>query len=106
MDPAVVQAILDDWRTAPISEGHRAVFGVIEMVTQRPEEIDAAAMRKPLSLGVHPDAIREALFIAFLFNTLNRCAETFEFGTPTEAEARRIGFLADKIGYGLVQIPG
>ncbi len=106
IDPDAVRAALDDWRNAPLPERIRAVLGLLEAVTVRPESVSAADVRPLLDLGIEPDAIREALYVAFLFNLLNRCADTFGFGTPTEAEARRIGFLADKLGYGLVQIPG
>lgn len=106
MDPAAVEAAFEDWRTAPLPERTRAVLGLLEQVTLRPEAVSAAEMRDVLARGVEPEAIREALYIAFLFNLLTRCADAFDFGTPTEAEARRIGLLADKLGYGLVQIPG
>lgn len=106
IDPDAVRAALDDWRTAPLPERTRAVLGLLEAVTVHPESVSAANVRPLLDLGIEPDAIREALYVAFLFNLLNRCADSFGFGTPTEAEARRIGFLADRVGYGLVQIPG
>lgn len=106
IDPEAVRAAIEDWRTAPFPETTRAVLGLIEKVTVQPEKLTADDMRAVLAAGVHPDAIREALYIAFLFNLLNRCSETFGFGTPTADEARRIGFLADRLGYGLVQIPG
>ena len=106
MDPAVVRAVLDDWRTAPVPERTRAVLGLLETVTLRPESLTASGIRPLLALGLSPDAVREALYVAFLFNLLNRCAGAFGFDPPTGEAARRIGFLAHHLGYGLVQIPG
>ncbi len=106
MDPKTVQAVLADWRTAPIPRKTRALLGFLEAVTLRPAEVGAEDVRPLLALGLAPDAIREALYVCFLFNVLNRCADSFAFDPPSEVSARRIGLMAHWLGYNRVQLPG
>jgi alkylhydroperoxidase family enzyme len=106
MDPQVVQAVLTDWRTAPIPERTRAILGFLEALTLRPREVSGADVRPLLELGLEPDAIREAIYVCFLFNVLNRCADSMSFDPASGLSVRRIGFTAHWLGYGGVQLPG
>jgi len=102
----MVAAVLEDWRTAPIAERLRAALALIEVLTLRPSEVTAATMRAAKTAGLNDRAIREAAYVCFLFSTLDRLADALDFTLPTEAQARTIGRLMLRFGYGLAKLPG
>ncbi len=90
-DQALVEAVLDDWHTAPVSEKLRAVLSSLERLMLRPDEFsseDVLAMRQA---GASDAAIEEAIMICALFNIADRLADTFDYETPDAEGARRAG---------------
>ena len=106
LDEQTVKAVLDDWRTAPISDRLRATLTFLEALTLRPAEVTAATMRELKAAGLNDRAIREAAYVCFLFNVLDRLADAFNFTLPTEEEARKIGNMTFRLGYGIAKLPG
>jgi len=106
LDHETVRAVLEDWRTAQIPERLRATLKYLEALTLRPTEVDAAAMRELKAAGLNDRAIREATYVCFLFNVLDRLADALDFTMPTEEEARAIGKLTFRLGYGIAKLPG
>jgi alkylhydroperoxidase family enzyme len=101
-----VKAVLEDWRTAPIPERLRATLSFLETLTLRPAEVTAATMRELKAAGLSDRAIREAAYVCFLFSVLDRLADAFNFTLPTEEEARKIGSMTFRLGYGIAKLPG
>lgn len=106
LDQQTVDAVLADWRTAAISERLRATLKYLEVLTLRPTEVNAETMRELKAAGVSDNAIREATYVCFLFNVLDRVADALDFTLPTEEEARKIGRVTYRLGYGIVKLPG
>ena len=106
LDQQTVDAVLADWRTAPISERLRATLKYLEVLTLRPTEVNAGTMRELKAAGVSDTAIREATYVCFLFNVLDRLADALDFTLPTEEEAQKIGNLTYRLGYGIAKLPG
>lgn len=106
LDQATVDAVLADWRTAPVSERLRAVLGFLETLTLRPWEVAPETLRTLRTAGVSDAAIREAVYVCFLFNVLDRLADALDFSVPSEEEARKIGALTFRLGYGIAKLPG
>jgi alkylhydroperoxidase family enzyme len=106
LDEQTVKAVLEDWRTAPISERLRAALTFLEALTLRPTEVTAATMKALKAAGLTDRAIREAAYVCFLFNVLDRLADAFDFTLPTEEEARKIGDMTFRLGYGIAKLPG
>jgi len=82
---ALIQAVLADYRTAPISEKLRAMLGFLEKLTLRPAEVgpdDAAPLR---AAGLSDAEIESAVHVCALFNVINRVADSLGF----EATDRR-----------------
>jgi alkylhydroperoxidase family enzyme len=77
-----MKPVLDDYRTAPIDEKLRAMLGLLETFTLRPAELGPADVRAVLATGVTRDAIRDAFYVAFLFNTYDRLADTLGWELP------------------------
>ena len=91
--------VLEDYRTAPIDEKLRAMLGLLEMFTLRPEALDVARCREVLEKGVTKEAIRDAFYVAFLFNTYDRLADTLGWELPDERYYAKAGRFLLKKGY-------
>ncbi len=91
--------MLEDYRTAPIDEKLRAMLGLLETFTLRPDELRAADVRRVLDAGVTREAIRDAFYVAFLFNTYDRLADTLGWELPEERYYAKAGQFLLKKGY-------
>jgi alkylhydroperoxidase family enzyme len=77
-----VQAVLDDWRTAPVEPRLRAMLGFLEKLTLTPQAVSGADARALRAAGVTKDAAEEAIHVCTLFNVYDRLADSFEFQLP------------------------
>ena len=96
---AVVNAVVEDWRTAPVNPHVRAALGFLEKLTLKPGEItreDAIAAR---AAGLTDRAIYEVIYICFLFSTMDRLADAFAFPVPNAAGRKRNAWIAALFGY-------
>ncbi len=105
-DEALVKAVLADWRTAPVSEKVRAMFGFLERVTVSPKEVTPDDIAPLRAAGISDKGIEEALYVCFLFNMIDRLADTFGFQLPDAEGFRRSGQSLFQRGYGMSSIPG
>ena len=94
-------AVVDDYRTAPIDEKLRAMLGLLETFTLRPDELTAADVRAVLATGVSREAIRDAFYVAFLFNSYDRLADTLGWELPEDRYYGKAGTFLLKKGYRL-----
>jgi alkylhydroperoxidase family enzyme len=94
-----MQPVLDDYRTAPIDEKLRATLGLLETFTLRPEQLGPSDVRAVLQAGVSRDAIRDAFYVAFLFNVYDRLADTLGWELPEQAYYDKAGQFLLKKGY-------
>lgn len=93
--------VLADYRTAPIDEKLRAMLGLLETFTLRPDEMTAEDVRAVLATGVSREAIRDAFYVAFLFNTYDRLADTLGWELPEDRYYPKAGKFLLKQGYKL-----
>jgi alkylhydroperoxidase family enzyme len=80
----LTQAVLADWRTAPVGAPVRAMLGLIEQVTLRPESLSPADVQVVRNAGVSEAAIVDALYICALFNMIDRIADALGFALPAD----------------------
>lgn len=99
MDEAAVNAVLDDWRTAPITSRLRAALGYLEKLVHSPAALTSADIEPLRTAGLSNTAIREAAYAAFLFSVMDRLADAFDFYIPPAAQVRTIGQMLDRHGY-------
>lgn len=92
-------AILNDFRTAPIDEKLRAMLGLLETFTLHPEQLSTTGVREVLDTGVSREAVRDAFYVAFLFNTYDRLADTLGWELPDERYYPKAGRMLLKRGY-------
>ena len=75
----LVEAVFDDWKTAPVSEEVRCALGIIEVLTLRPDELDLSDAR---ALELDDQAIENVVAICSLFNMIVRVADSLGFEVP------------------------
>jgi alkylhydroperoxidase family enzyme len=94
-----MRPVLDDYRTAPIDEKLRAMLALLETFTLRPEAMGPADVRAALAAGVTREQVRDAFYVAFLFNTYDRLADTLGWELPEEGYYAKAGQFLLKKGY-------
>ena len=65
-------AVLNDYRTAPISEAEKVLFGFLEKVNRESYRIRAADVEQVQAAGWSDEAIYDAISVCALFNFYNR----------------------------------
>ena len=80
-DPAKVAAVLEDLDTAPIDERLRATLRMLRKLA-RERTLDASDVKQVLDAGATVPKIKDALAVAFAFNTMGRLADAFGFFQP------------------------
>ena len=99
-----MQAVVDDWRTAPVSEKVRSVLGFLEKLTLMPETVGPADIEPMRQAGVTDQEIEDAIAICFLFNVITRLADAFAFELVPE-RVNLSGKMLYQRGYGVSSIP-
>jgi hypothetical protein len=75
------------------------MLGLLETFTLRPEQLSASGIRTVLAAGVPREAVRDAFYVAFLFNTYDRLADTLGWELPDQRYYAKAGRFLLKKGY-------
>lgn len=75
------------------------MLGLLEIFTLRPNAITAADVREVIDKGVTREAIRDAFYVAFLFNVYDRLADTLGWELPDARYYPKAGRFLLKKGY-------
>jgi len=97
---ALIQAVLDDWHTAPVSEQVKAMLGYLEKLTLHPEEVDKSDVASLYAAGISQQAVNEAMYICVLFNIVGRIADALNFTLPASFKGRSAKLFL-RMGYAL-----
>lgn len=95
----LTQAVFDDWRTAPVPEGLRAVLGLIHKLTLTPNEVGAEDVDVARRAGITDEQIEEAIHICGAFNMIVRIADSLGFEVPDTSAGSGYGEAALLRGY-------
>lgn len=76
-DRELVDAVIDDYKTAPISEELRATLGFIEKLNATPAEITTEDVDSVRAHGVSDEAIEVAIHMCVNFIVFNKLADAF-----------------------------
>lgn len=98
-DDSLVQAVLADYRTAPISEKLRAMLAFHEKLTLTPAEVGPADLLPLRAAGLTDEAIEDAIHVCSMFNLINRVADSLGFDLPTEKGYAAAARMLLKSGY-------
>ena len=99
LDEALVHAVLDDWRTAPVEPRLRAALAYLEKLTQDPNALSADDIEALHRAGVSNTAIREVAYVAFCFSVMDRLADAFDFSIPSEEQVKETAKFLNTRGY-------
>ena len=99
VEPAVVDACLTDYRTAPISPPLRATLSFLETMTLRPDNLQPSHAQDTMDTGVSRAQLLDAAAVAALFNIVTRYADALDFAIPTDAEFDKAAGMLLKRGY-------
>lgn len=61
------------------------MLAVLKKMTLEPSALTAADVRAALDKGVTREQVRDAMYVAYLFNTYDRMADTFKWNIPVQA---------------------
>ena len=75
------------------------MLGLLEIFTLRPNEITPADVGAAVGQGVTREAIRDAFYVAFLFNVYDRLADTLGWELPDARYYPKAGQFLLKKGY-------
>lgn len=93
-DAALVRAVLDDFRTAPIGDADKALFAYIHKLNLEPSAINDSDVDQLRAAGWSDEAVYDAVTVCALFNFYNRWVDgTGDHKMPAEgyaASGRRI----------------
>ncbi|HET6890658.1 MAG TPA: hypothetical protein VFH31_06115 [Pyrinomonadaceae bacterium] len=80
MDQSLVEALEQDYRSAPISEQERVMLDYVVQVTRDATRISPADHDRLRSVGFDDKAILQITLIASWFNYINRVADALGVG--------------------------
>jgi len=99
MERSLVDAVLADYRSAPISEHLQSALAFLEIMTQRPGDLSSGHAKTTLRAGVTAEGLADAIAVGTLFNIVTRYANTLAFVVPSGKEFDRAAGMLLKRGY-------
>lgn len=99
MERPLIDAVLADFRSAPISKTLRGALAFLEIMTLRPMELSPEHATAAIRSGVTADALKDAIAVATLFNIVTRYADALDFAMPSAEEFDRAAGMLLKRGY-------
>ena len=104
LETPVTVDMLDHWQQqGGFPPKLRAVFALLERVVANPGAVTAGDVEAARAAGVADDALVDALYVAFVFNLVNRLANAFGYAWETEEERLLLARTLHRIGY---RVPG
>ena len=95
----MVEAVLQDWRTAPIDAKLRAALGFLEKLTLQPDSVHPADVAPLRAAGISDEGIEDAIQVCTLFNVYDRLADAMGWYLPDQAGYAASGRNLMKRGY-------
>jgi len=105
-DEALVKAALADPETAPIPPRVRAMMRFLRALTLTPESVGGNDVRALYAAGLDDRAIESALYVAFVFDVMDRLADAFGFELNDARGLKWVARVLLKAGYGAGVVPG
>ena len=96
-------AMLEHWRDTPLDPRMRAAFELLEKRAADPGSLTPADFATARLNGLGDEALADLLYIAFLFDVINRLANVFGFTTVDDAGRRKTAAILHRMGY---RVPG
>jgi alkylhydroperoxidase family enzyme len=91
--------VLEDYESAPISVELRATLSLLKRVTLTPAAVTPEHAAAVYAAGVSREALEDALHVAFVFNTLDRLADTLGWEVMDKRSLGRLAAFSLRFGY-------
>ncbi|MBV1852283.1 carboxymuconolactone decarboxylase family protein [Catellatospora tritici] len=101
LGPELTEAVLADWRTAPLRPGLRAAFALLEVLTLKPGEVGPELIEAAYQAGVTERGVRDVIHICGIFCTINRVADAVDFAVPDDKGLKGDAYQLLKRGYAI-----
>jgi uncharacterized peroxidase-related enzyme len=98
-EDALLKAVLDDWRTAPIPERLRVMLAFLEKMTLNPGDLAPADVEPLRTAGLSDDEITDAIHICGAFNLINRLADALGWEMQDDVAVHRFSEMLLTRGY-------
>jgi alkylhydroperoxidase family enzyme len=85
----VWNAVVADWRSAPLRPELAATLAFLEKLTLRPDELEPADADAVRAAGVSTQALRDAATVCALFNMITRLADSLGWDVPAWESLRQ-----------------
>jgi alkylhydroperoxidase family enzyme len=95
----LTDAVLADWRTAPVSGKVNAMLGYLERLTLEPDALTPADLEPMRAAGISDQAIRDASAVCVAFSMITRLADSFDFKVRDARELAIDAKFLLKMGY-------
>ena len=105
-EDARIQAVLADWRKAEIAGRLRAALAFLEKLTLSPDAIGTEDVKAARAAGVSDAALRQVIYLCFIFSTMDRLADTLGFHLPEAKTLKRYAVIATTVEYRMLSLPG
>jgi alkylhydroperoxidase family enzyme len=102
----VWEAVVADWRSAPLRAELTATLVFLEKLTLRPDELTDADADAVRAAGVSDQALRDAASVCALFNMIVRLADSLGWDVPSAEAFRERAPLMLEGGYALSAVLG
>jgi len=102
----VWEAVVADWRTAPLRPQLAATLVFLEKLTLRPDELLPADVDAVRAAGVSTQALRDAATVCALFNMIVRLADSLGWALPSPDRLRARAPAMLEGGYALDAVSG
>lgn len=99
IDRSTVEAVLQDYRTAPVPDRFKAALAFNEKLTRTPYALGPDDARSVLDAGATLDDLRDAAAVASIFNIITRYANALAFQIPSEHDFDKAADMLLKRGY-------
>ncbi len=98
-DRELVQAVLRDYRTSPLSDKEKALFAFVQTVNRRSYEIKREDLEELKRAGWSEEALYDAITVCALFNFYNRWVDATGVHDLSPEEHERSGKRLAQYGY-------
>ena len=96
-----MEAVLEDFESAPIDKRMKEMLRFLEKMTLRPEELSTEDAQPLREAGLSDAAIEDAIGVAFAFNLIDRLADSFAFAVPPSDVFGKAAPMMLKRGYNM-----
>ncbi|MGF1492548.1 MAG: carboxymuconolactone decarboxylase family protein [Microcoleaceae cyanobacterium] len=99
LDPALLEAILQDPMTAPIEERLRPILLLVQKLTLMGSKVTPEDIQTVIQAGWSERAVQDAIEVCALFNFMNRLVDGYGLEVPGSEQLNGITEMVNTHGY-------